>query len=217
LDGRPLGRQGFTLIELLLAVGLSALMVGVVMGTYLGIRNGVAESLVYHEAEVEGVLMSRRILLDIESAYLGNPASQERFYFEGMATKIPWQTTRLSFVTTAVSEDAETLKGIADMGRVTYRLVPEGNGGETYELYRDVAPLGSRYPVKKELLSDRVREFRVVYEDRNHHFSREWNSRGAQWKDRLPTLVRIELTVEDEKGKRHTFRGQAHPEQDWME
>jgi len=74
-----MNRRGFTLIELLLAVGLSALMVGVVMGTYLGIRRGVRESLVRHEAEVEGTLILQRMARDLESAYLGNPMLPDRF------------------------------------------------------------------------------------------------------------------------------------------
>gem|GEM_PF-2045465 len=217
MDGRSLNCRGFTLIELLLAVGLSALMVGVVMGTYVAIRRGVAESLVSHEAEVEGAMIVNQIMLDLEAAYLGNPAFPERFFFEGKVSEMPWQTTRLSFASARAGEGREGLKGIADLGRITYRLKPLGEEKGRFLMYRDLAPLQSRYPAKEELISDRITLFRVVYEDGNRRVSRQWDSRAQQWRDRLPALVRIEVTVVDARGKQHTFRGETHPMQDWME
>ena len=217
MDDRPLGEQGFTLIELLLAVGLSALMVGVVMGTYVAIRRGVAESLVRHEAEMEGGGLLRQLMWDLESADLGNPSTPDRLYFEGKVSGAPWQTARLSFVTARAGEGETGLDQIADLGRVTYRLEPFRGDETRFLLYRDLTPLMSQSPVKKELLSDRVASFRVVFEDRNHRQSRRWDSRAQRWLNRLPVLVRVEVAVLDQGGKRHTFRGQVHPMQDWME
>lgn len=216
MDGSSLNRRGFTLIELLLAVGLSALMVGVVMGTFVAIRKGVNEGLVRHDAESEGVLITKRVMLDLESAYLGNPMLPDRFYFEGKVSGALWQTGRLSFVSTSAGE-VEKLKGISDLERVIYRLLPSGKREGYYNLYRDVAPLGSRVRVRKEMISDRIASFRVVYEDRNSRFSRRWDSRADQWANRLPRLIRIELVLWDAQGKRHTFRAEAHPMQDWMD
>lgn len=215
MDGRSLSRRGFTLIELLLAIGLSALMVGVVMGTFLGIRKGINEGLVHHETESEGVLITKRVMLDLESAYLGNPMLPDRFYFVGKVSGAVWQTTRLSFVST-YAEGEEKLKGVSDLERVSYRLLPSGKREGYYNLYRDVAPLGSSVRIRKEMISDRIASFRVVYEDRESRFSRSWDSRADQWENRLPWLVRIELVLWDAQGKRHTFRAAAHPMQDWM-
>ena len=217
MDDRSLGNRGFTLIELLLAVGLSALMVGVVMGTYVAIRRGVADSLVRHEAEVEGGLITKQMMLDLEMAYLGNPAFPERLFFEGKVSETPWQTTRLSFVSSMAGEGISGLKGIVDLGRITYRLEPMEDKERCYLLYRDLSSLMSRYSVKSELISDRIVRIRVVYEDKNHRVSRRWDSRSQQWRDRLPNLIRLEVVILDQHGERHTFHGEVHPMQDWME
>ncbi len=212
-----MNRRGFTLIELLLAVGLSALMVGGVMGTYLGIRRGVRESLVRHEAEMEGSLMIRRLGWDLESAYLGNPTFPDRFAFEGRVTGRPWQTSRLSFVSMAAGESGETTPEIADLGRVTYRLVPSEKREETYLLYRDLAPIGMEKPVLQELISDRVASLRVAFVDRNTRYFRQWDTRSQAQRDKLPRLIKLELSLWDSQGRRHTFRLSVHPMQDWME
>ncbi len=217
MDDCSVNSRGFTLIELLLAVGISALMVGIVMGTYLGIRKGVSESLVRHEAETEGELIVRRLTLDLESAYLGNPAFPDRFYFEGKASGVRWQTKRLSFASAALGEGGKKAPGIADMGRVTYRLVPSEKEEDRYTLYRDLSPLGIQLPAIKEVVSDRIASLRVVYVDRNNRFFRQWDSRLERWRDKIPTLIRVELTVWDARDRRHTFRVDVHPEQDWMD
>ncbi len=216
MDDVPIGSRGFTLIELLLAVGLSALMVGVVMGTYVAIRRGVAESLVRHEAVVEGSGLLHQVMLDLESAYLGNPAFPERFAFEGKVTGTPWRTTRLAFAGTRAGEGGDASERIADLGLITYRLKPVSKEMETFFLYRDVAPLGGQLPAREELLSDRVASFRAVFLDENHRLSRRWDSRARQWRDRLPTLIRIEIVILDQRGGRHALEGQVHPMQDWM-
>lgn len=196
-------------------MGLSALMVGVVMGTFVAIRKGVSESLTRHEAEMEAELIVKRMMLDLESSYLGNPLLPDRFYFEAKTSGVKWQTTRLSFAS-ASAGDGETLKGISDLGRVTYRLIPSKKSERYYVIYRYLAPLGSQVQAFKGVLSDRVAVFRVVCEDRNSRFSRHWDSRVGRWKDRLPRLIRIELALWDAHGKRHVIRAEVHPEQDWM-
>ena len=211
-----MNQRGFTLIELLLAVGLSALMIGVVMGTYLGIRRGVQDSLIRHEAEVEGASIIRRVAWDLESAYLGNPMLPEHFRFEGKVSGIPWQTTRLSFASLAAGDDGQQVPGIADLGQITYRLVPSGVKEGRYLLLRDLAPPEARTAAREERISDRIASFRVIFMDRNSRFYRQWDTRSPQWRDRLPTLVRLELTVWDARGQRHTFRRLVHPMHDWV-
>jgi len=215
VDDRKITPQGFTLIELLLAIGLSALLVGVVMGTYLAIRKGVAESLTYHEVEVEGKLIIDRLRRDLEAAYIGNPLYPERFFFTSKVEGVPWNTTRLSFASAEAGDGKEGLKGIGDLGRITYRLKSSEKEGR-YLLYRDLAPLQSQYVSEKELISDRVVSFRLAFEGENHLTTRRWDSRAQRWRDRLPLLARVELVLKDAKGTLHTFRGDVHPRQDWM-
>ena len=212
-----MNRRGFTLIELLLAVGLSALMVGVVMGTYLGIRRGVRESLVRHEAEVEGTLILQRMARDLESAYLGNPMLPDRFYFNGNVSGQPWETTRLSFASVAAGEGGEKIPEVADLGRITYRLVPSESEAGTSVLIREVAPLGTPASSVKERISDRIVSFRLIFSDTNSRFFRQWDSRSEQWMNQLPVLVRIELSIRDTQGHLHHFRRLVHPMHDWVE
>ena len=212
-----MNRRGFTLIELLLAVGLSALMVGVVMGTYLGIRKGVRESLVRHEAEVEGELIIRRLGWDLESAYLGNPEIPDRFHFQGRISGAPWQTTYLSFASAAAGEEGRETPGIGDLGRITYRLIPSEAHKKAYLLYRDLAPLITGTPVTKELVSDRIASLRIAFVGKNGRYYREWDSMSQQWRDQLPRLIQLELTIRDTQGRRYTFRLSVRPMQDWME
>ncbi len=212
-----MNHRGFTLIELLLAVGLSVLMVGVVMGTYVGIRRGVRDSLVRHEAEAEGALILRRMAWDLASAYLGNPMLPDRFYFKGKISGRPWQTARLSFASVAAGEGGRSVKGIADLGRITYRLVsPEAREG-TYILLRDVAPLGTQTLMKEERISDRIASLRVIFMDNNSRFFRQWDTRSELWLNRLPVLVRLELSIRDARGHLHHFRRLVHPMHDWRE
>ena len=211
-----MNRQGFTLIELLLAVTLSALMVGIVMGTYLGIRRGVRENLVKHEAELEGGLIIRRMGWDLTSAYMGNPWIPERFYFKGETSGRPWQTTRLSFAGVVTGGSAKEWSGDRDLVRITYRLVPSKKREGFYLLFRDLAPLEGQKPISVEPMSDRVTSLRILYEDKNSRFYKHWDSRTDPWRDHLPTLVRIELSVWDARGKYHTFHLSVHPVQDWM-
>jgi prepilin-type N-terminal cleavage/methylation domain-containing protein len=217
LDDHPLNKKGFTLIELLLAVGLSAMMVGVVMGTFVAIRKGVKESIRRNDVAGEGRMLLQKIRRDMEAATLGNPELTDRFIFKAGVTGEKRDTSVVSFVTAAAGDGRLLSKGVADLGRVTYRLVPSRKRPGYGVLMREVSPLFSKEIVVASRLSDRVAGFRIFYRGKNGGITQKWNSGDAREKDKLSLLIRVELVLRDIRGKKHSFRCFIHPVQDWME
>jgi prepilin-type N-terminal cleavage/methylation domain-containing protein len=212
-----LNRKGFTLVELLLAVGLSAMMIGIVMGTFVAIKKGVKESILRSDVAGEGHLLLEKIRRDMESVTLGNPEWEDRFTFRAGISGKKRDASVVSFVSADAGEGRLLSKGVADLGRVTYRLIPSKEKPDIGVLIREISPLFSRQVVSVSRLSDRVSMFRVFYRDKNGSIMRKWNSGGVDEKDRLPSLIRVELALRDLKGQTHTFYCLVRPAQDWME
>jgi len=212
-----LNKKGFTLIELLLAVGLSAMMVGVVMGTFVAIRKGVKESIRRNDVAGEGRMLLEKIRRDLGAAAPGNPELADRFVFRAGTSGEKRDASVVSFVTAAAGDGRLLSKGVADFGRVTYRLLPSAKRPGYGVLMREVSPLYSKEIVSASRLSNRVAGFRVFFRDKNSTVTQTWNSENAEKKNKLPLLIRVELILRDAKGTKHAFRCLAHPVQDWME
>jgi general secretion pathway protein J len=186
-------QQGFTLIELMLALGLTALLLGMLSGgVYSVVRDWDNNA-----AGLDATLDETIAILQIERALQGafphsyrDIESLGRFvYFEGAAESIGWVST--------VSPQRGT-------GVIAWRLFSVRDEG----VYLQLAPALTDYPGERLsdtepllLLEHYTAQFSYLYEESelSRRWEVEWNGMEQM---QLPLAVHVLLTPIDNEGRR---------------
>ena len=208
----PAAERGFTLIELMLAVSVTAMVVSLVWSSFsLTARNkqrGEEQAGRYHQVR----LALHRMAREISMAYLSRNdqpgTTNPRTMFVGLKSGHGHDLLFSAFAHMRLSEDAKE----SDQSLIRYYLVPDREQRGSYKLMRrETRRLGVEKPGEQGpayVLLEDIEELSVEYFDGVADEWREsWSTTAADGQpDRLPTKVRIVMTVRDMGGGELTVR-----------
>jgi type II secretion system protein J len=207
--------RGFTLLEVLVATAILSIVCAAVYTSYISnvesIRSGRSGGEIRQVARIVLDLMER----DLESAIDRAPGlggAQRLGMIARNGTLDGKAADRIDF-TTLTHIPARRADPQTDLCTVGYRL-EKGEGGGLVLYRRDNGTPGEDILLggREEELTDRVTGLDLVYLDSHGRTSDEWDSFNQSLKDRLPTQIRIRLTLQDTDGREHVFRSIVHPE-----
>ena len=97
----------------------------------------------------------------------------------------------------------------SDQARIAYTIVPSEARDQTFQLMRMEIPWleeGREVPGKGFPLAEGLLQFQLeYYDDRKEEWVREWDTEKIDWKDRLPSAVRISLLFPDPDAEGETL------------
>lgn len=204
--------DGFTLIEILVATALLASMTAIVWGSFsLTIRSkrsGEEMAQRYRQVRLAMTRMSREISMAFLSKNDKFATDNPRTMFVGEERGRDHELTFSAFSHMRLKENAKE----SDQTLIRYFVTSSGRDRSQLDLMRrESKRLGLERPGEEgpayAMLED-VLGFEIEYYDAPAEEWRErWNTRSADGQpDRLPSKVRISLTIKDERGERVTFR-----------
>jgi general secretion pathway protein J len=214
-ERRRRGQGGFTLLEIMLALAILGMLTATLYGTFSRTakikRQMEAAQDRIHTARVALMRMTR----EIEMAYLS----------ENEATYIPERRTMLVGRSGGDSDELrfswfgrQRLRADgaeADTSLVQYYVEPDPDDRSVMNLmrretYRLEALDPRSLPGEAYVLCPGIRRIKFEYFDHiKPGWRDDWNTFGADGIDRLPTHVRIRLTVIDERGQEVTYFSSA--------
>jgi general secretion pathway protein J len=210
---------GFTLLEVMMALAILASMMTLVWGAYSQINviknrmEDVAER--YHQIR----LASNRMAREISMAYL---SKNDLFYMGGGVSNAP-QVPRTLFVSERSSQvDVLTFSALAhtrmkenakesDQTVIRYYAAEDRiNKDITNLMRRESRRLGSNRPGEEGpayvMLEDIEELHYEFFDEQANEWKERWNTRSIDGQpDRLPTKVRIAITVKNEHDREVTF------------
>ena len=208
---RASNQSGFTLFEVLIAVAILATMVSIVWGSFAitaRIKKRVEEIEVrYHQVRLAMSRMSR----EISMAYLSKNDTMgtvnPRTMFVGLRSS---SVDDLKFSNLAHLRMRENAKE-CDQGVVRYYAASDPVKRSQINLMRrENHRLGMEKPGEEGpafIMLEDIKELHFEYFDEQaNDWKESWNTGSADGQpDRLPSKVRIKLTMIDEWGKEQTF------------
>lgn len=209
-------RRGFTLIEVMVAVVILAMVSTVVWSSFRDTtntkKNVEAQAVRYRTVR----LALERIAREVAMAYLSQNEDtaqpERRTRFVGKKRNGVDELTFSYFGHQRLYEDAAE----SDTALVSYTSEGDRDRKGTINLMRrESRRLGylrpDELPGQYDILCDDVSKLRFEYWDaRDKQWREEWNTTSADGQvDRLPSKVRITLTVRDERGKEVPFQTQT--------
>lgn len=206
------GDGGFTLIEILVATALLASMTAIVWGSFSLMirskRSGEQMAQRYRQVRLAMTRMSREIAMAFLSKNDKFATDNPRTLFVGEERGRDHDLMFSAFAHLRLKENAKE----SDQTLIRYFVASSARDRSRLDLVRrESKRLGLERPGEEgpayAMLED-VLGFEVEYYDAPAEEWRErWNTRSADGQpDRLPSKVRIRLTIKDERGKRVTFR-----------
>lgn len=208
--------RGFTLLELMVAVAILAIVSTMVWSSFkqtsLTKRAVEAQAARYRTVR----LALDRIARELAMAYLSQNEDttqpERRTRFVGLRHAKIDEITFSYFGHQRLYEDAQE----GDTAVVSYSPSPDrDHRGVTDLMRRETRRLGYWKPDdlagQRDILCDDIIGFRVDYYDaRDKTWREEWNTTVADGQpDRLPSKVKITLTVRDERGREIPFQTQT--------
>jgi len=203
---------GFTLLEVLVALGIFAMILAILFGTYAAsverAEHSRERAQVYHEARVLLQLMAN----DLRATYMSEPVEQaqqslqqpeaRRYVFIGEdfeEDRLPFD--KLTFYALLPSFRPDTPE--SEVCRITYSLEPKAPPAQGKILFRRVSCSLDPEPTEEEHvfpLTDLARGLRFTYYDEQGRDRSAWDSREGQAGKRLPTGVKIMVMLADNQG-----------------
>jgi prepilin-type N-terminal cleavage/methylation domain-containing protein len=206
---------GFTLLEVLVAVVILGIVLTAVYAAYTSNLETIQAARDYGEVNQIGRIVLDRMAKDLESAFVESPLTgpEIKLGFIGETRDVDGNPAdRIDFTTLTHLDVAGT--GLeTDLCEIGYYL-EEDPDKETYNLYRrddptpdDDLTAGGHAMV----LASNVVGLRFTYENAKGEVSEGWDTLSEETGRRLPSLVTIELQIQDERGARHVYKTSVHP------
>ncbi len=207
--------KGFTLMEMLIAISIISIIIGALYGAYISNVRGIQitrqDSQVYQTARI----VLDRMRRDLECAYLGSGASKKSAL--GMIAEdieiedSPADKIDFTALTHIYSKQDNLTTDLCEIG---YFLKKEPDTN-LFILYRRDSGI-----VDNELcrggrideLAYMVKGLELEFIDKQGNSFKYWNSLKGDYKNILPSLIKIKLILSDKNGGEHVFTTAVHPE-----
>jgi general secretion pathway protein J len=188
--------RGFTLVEVLIAMGITAAMAAMTIGSLRSIDRAADLAREQDERYAAARVALRRMTRELSMAFLSGNYDDKRY--REPVTLFVGREDELLFTTmahTRLYRDARE----SDQAVVEYRLDSDPDHPGERALFRrekvrldDDPERGGR----KDLVADRIVSLRLDYWDpRRKDWTREWTTRSTEHARELPPRVRIELEM----------------------
>jgi len=205
--------RGFTLVEVLIAVGITAAMAVMTIGSLREVDRAAEVVRLQNERYGAARLALARVAREVSMAFLSDNWDANRF--RDPVTLFVGREDELLFTTLAhvrLYRDAKE----SDQAVVEYRLDADPDHPAERALFRrekahldDEPDRGGR----RDLVADRVRALRIQYWDpRRKEWVREWTTRSTEHAKELPPRVRLELEMTLPDGRSERFVTEARIE-----
>jgi len=206
--------RGFTLVEVLIAMGITAVMAVMTIGSLRGIDH--ASEIARGQAERYGAarLALARISRELTVAFLSDNYDTRRF--RDPPTLFVGREDELLFTTFAHSRWHYRDAKESDQAVVEYLVESDPDrSGEKVLVRREKARLDDEPDRggRKDLVADHVTSLRLQYWDpKRRDWMREWTTRTVEHAKELPPRVRIELEIKLADGRTEKFVSEARIE-----
>jgi len=199
--------RGFTLVELLVAMGITATIGAMTLGSFQQIDRAASVARAQGERYAAARLALSRLSREISMAFLSDNFDAKRYRNERV-TLFVGREDELLFTTMAHQRFYRDAKE-SDQAVVEYVVEPDPENRGEDALFRREKPRLDDEPDRggrKDLVADHVASFRLRYWDRRRKdWSREWTTKSVDHTNELPTRVRIELEVTLADGRTEKF------------
>jgi type II secretion system protein J len=207
--------SGFTLFEVLMALAILGVVLSVLYMTFYQSMAVLAHTEDRAETIQQGRLILERMTAELKGAFIPPQESLSKNFRYGLVGKAKKEDEefrdRLDFTTVGYGQ-ADPVESRRDIGELSYFLDYEP-GGRRLTLFRrqddgmdgDLLKGGRSFAI-----CDRVRGLSFLFFDRLGGKQKEWNSLEGAQRNQLPTRIEIELKLEDNRGRVHTFRTQVY-------
>ena len=208
--------RGLTLLEVLVSITILCVIMAAVYSAYTSNVEAIQIAHRGQELFQPARIIMDRMSKDLESAFLGSHREAGKIVLGMLAEDIELDgrpADKLNF--TALTHLPLTEKGPkTDLCEVGYYL-EEGEENDGFILYRrddgtlddDITSGGEAYQ-----LASNVESLDITFQDSEGENYNDWNTLEGEMKDRLPSLIGIELRLKDQWGKERTFFTSIHPE-----
>ena len=208
--------RGFTLIEVMVAMAILAIVSTLVWSTFRETsrtkQNVEAQAARYRTVRIALDRMSRELAMAFLSQNEDTAQPERRTRFVGKRHTDVDELTFSYFGHQRLYEDAPE----GDTAVVSYTSEPDrDHRGGINLMRRETRRLGYGKPEElsgqRDILCDDVVRLKVDYYDsRDKTWREDWNTTSADGQpDRLPSKIKITLTVHDERGKEVPFQTQT--------
>jgi general secretion pathway protein J len=206
-------QRGFTLLEIMVSVGiLGVIMTLIWTSTSQSLRSKErteGRDMIYHSADVA----LRKISDDVSAAFLV-AASTLAAPQAGAAAAAAPQAAMKAFFIGEDRGDADAIRFSAfshlrlvrgskqsDQCRISYEVVAHPEERGRYNVLRREEPWlddrtevgGRAFPILEGVASFNIE----YYDERKREWGKEWDTEKLDWKDRLPTAVRVSVAFPD--------------------
>ncbi len=205
--------RGFTLIEVMIAVGITAAMAVMTIGSLQQVDRAAEVARGQNERYASARLALSRLTREVSMAFLSDNYDTKRFrdpptLFVGREDELLFTT----FAHVRLYRDAKE----SDQAIVAYTLDADPDHPGEKALFRREKPRLDDEPDRggrKDLVADRVASLRIQYWDpKRKDWAREWTTRSVEHQRELPPRVRLELEVKLADGRLERFITEARIE-----
>lgn len=208
---RSRARRGLTLIEIALALAILAIMGTLTWGS-LGQSFDAYDAVTSIDQRYHSVgLAMNRMAHEISMAFLTQPSRDfgpEQMWktvFKGKPGSHGYELHFTSFAHEVMREDAKE----SDQCEMAYFVDRDEDRREQHNLMRRVDPRLDQEPEeggRPDILAEDIKDFKLRFFDpKDDDWTNEWDSEDPELLGRLPTIVEITLTIEDEDKKELSF------------
>lgn len=205
--------RGFTLVEVLIAVGITATIGVMTVGSLRQVDRASEVARAQNERYAAARLALTRLSREISMAFLSDNYDAKRF--RDRPTLFVGREDELLFTTFAhqrLHRDAKE----SDQAVVEYTLDSDPDHAGEQALFRRAKPRIDDEPDRggrRDLVADRVRSLRLQYwDEKRRDWVREWTTRSTEHERELPRRVRIELEAALADGRIEKFVTEARIE-----
>jgi general secretion pathway protein J len=205
--------RGFTLVEVVIAMGITAAMAIMTVGSLRQVDRAAEIAREQEERYAAARVALARLSREVSMAFLSDNYDTNRF--RDRPTLFVGREDELLFTTFAhvrLYKDARE----SDQAVVQYTVDDDpDHPGERAVFRREKVRLDDEPERggRKDLVADRVSALRIQYWDpKRKDWVREWTTRSVEHRDELPPRIRLELEVKLEGGRIEKFVTEARIE-----
>jgi general secretion pathway protein J len=218
VSARPLPRavaaRGFTLIEVMIAVGITAIIGVMVMGSFQR-ANAARESVAQQDEIYAGARLTlTRMSREVSMAFLSDHYDRKRYRERPTLFKGRDRGRRDTLLFTTLAHERLSLDAKeSDEAVVEYTVQGDPDRPGTDALFRREKPRIDDSPDRggtTAIVCDRVTTFDVEYWDwKRQDWVRDWDTTSTERQNVLPTRVKMKLGLTMPDGTERTFETQA--------